>query len=139
MNDQSGTLNPPLSRWLLAIGVDAVLLALLWWEHLYPRSAAFELGALLVLLVTVNVWGQLLRQLWLARKVRKVFGDAIDHLRPAPLPLAYRLVSGLGDVLIVCSLCALGKFVLAAAYGLAAVLVMLGQRRLARRPAAGRG
>ena len=54
-------MNPPLSRWLLSVGVDALLLALLWWEHLYPRSEAFELGALLVLVVTVNAWVRLLR------------------------------------------------------------------------------
>lgn len=136
MDARPMAMNPPLSRWLLSVGVDALLLALLWWEHLYPRSEAFELGALLVLVVTVNAWVRLLRQLWLARKVRKVFGNAIDHLRPAPLCPAYRLVSGLGDVLIVGSLCAMGKFVLAGAYGLAALIVILSQRWLARPPAA---
>ena len=44
MDARPMAMNPPLSRWLLSVGVDALLLALLWWEHLYPRSEAFELG-----------------------------------------------------------------------------------------------
>ena len=87
--------NPPLQRWLLVLGIDALLLSLLWWEHLHPRSSAFELGALLVLIVTVNVWVRLLRRLWLGWKVHRVFGSSIDHLRPPPLSLAYRwLIAG---------------------------------------------
>lgn len=125
-------IKPPLSRWLLAIGIDALLLALLWWEHLYPRRAAFELGGLLVLMVAVNSWEQLLRRFWLARKVRRVFGSSIEHLRPLPLSLAYRCVSGLGDLLVTASLIATGLPWLAWAYGLAALLVQAGQWKLAR-------
>ena len=128
--------NPPLQRWLLVLGVDALLLALLWWEHLHPRSDAFELGALLVLIVTVNVWVRLLRRLWLGWKVHRVFGSSIDHLRPPPLSLAYRLFSALGDVLIVCSLMHMGKSILAIAYGGAALIVILAQCLYSRRVAA---
>ena len=128
--------NPPLQRWLLVLGVDALLLALLWWEHLHPRFEAFELGALLVLIITANVWAQLLRRLWLGWQVHRVFGNSIDHLRPPPLSLAYRLFSALGDVLIICSLVHMGKLNLAVAYGGAALIVILSQWLLSRRTAA---
>lgn len=130
--DVNSSIHPPLGRWLLAIGIDALLLALLWWEHLYPRRAAFEFGSLLVLMVVVNSWAQLLRRFWLGRKVRRVLGSAIDHLRPLPLSLSYRCVSGLGDLLVTASLIATGLPWLAWAYGLAALLVQTGQWKLAR-------
>ena len=128
--------NPPLQRRLLVLGVDALLLALLWWEHLHPRFEAFELGALLVLIITANVWAQLLRRLWLGWQVHRVFGNSIDHLRPPPLSLAYRLFSGLGDVLIVCSLVYMDKSMLVVAYGVAALIVILAQCLYSRRVAA---
>ena len=128
--------NPPLQRWLLVLGIDALLLSLLWWEHLHPRSSAFELGALLVLIFTVNVWVRLLRRLWLGWKVHRVFGSSIDHLRPPPLSLAYRWLSALGDVLIVCSLMHIDKSMLAVAYGVAALIVILAQCLYSRRAAA---
>ena len=136
MNQPSFFGNPPLQRWLLVLGVDALLLALLWWEHLHPRSNAFEPGALLVLIVTVNVWVRLLRRLWLGWKVHRVFGNTIDHLRPPPLSLTFRWFRALGDVLIVCSLVYMDKPILAIAYGGAALIVILGQCLLSRRTAA---
>ena len=128
--------NPPLQRWLLVLGVDALLLALLWWEHLHPRSDAFELSALLVLIVTANAWVRLLRRLWLGWQVHKVFGSSIDHLRPPPLSLAYRWFRALGDVLIVCSLVYMDKSILAIAYGGAALIVIMAQCLYSRRAAA---
>ena len=136
MSRQPFFANPSLQRWLLVLGVDALLLALLWWEHLHPRSGAFELGALLVLIVIVNVWVRLLRRLWLGWKVHRVFGNTIDHLRPPPLSLAYRWFSALGDVLIICSLVYMGKSMLAVAYGVAALIVISAQCLYSRRVAA---
>ena len=133
MNQQPFFANPPLQRWLLVLGVDALLLALLWWEHSQPRSDSVELGALLVLVVTAYAWVQLLRRLWLGWQVHKVFGSSIDHVRPPPLSLAFRCFRALGDVLIVCSLVYMDKPILAIAYGGAALVVILGQSLLSRR------
>ncbi|MEG2974526.1 MAG: hypothetical protein RR882_00365 [Comamonas sp.] len=128
----AATIKPPLWRWLLAIGVDALLLVLIWWEYLQPRQASFALGSWLLLLFTCAVWLSLLRRFLLAWRVRRVFGSAIDHLRPAPLSLVYRGVSGLGDLLLTGSLVATGQSWLAGAYGLAALLQHGAQWRRAR-------
>lgn len=110
-------------RWLVLLGLDGLLLALLWCAHWQPTVLLFALGSLLTVLFTLNAWAKGLRQLWLARRVRKVFGCSIDHLRPAPLPPASRLVSVLGAGLVFFTLLWTGQRWLAAAYGTSALLV----------------
>lgn len=105
------------------LGLDGLLLALLWHEHLRPAAMPFALGSLLTMLCTIQAWWHGLRRLWLTWRVHQVFGASIDHLRPVPLARSYRLLSALGDVLIALTLLLTQQPWLAAGYTGAALLV----------------
>lgn len=109
------------SRWLWAVGMDVLLLAMLWWEYTQPLATPLALGWGLAVFATMKAWLYVGRTLWLRWKVRKVFGRSIDHLQVPVLPLAYRLTSMVGDVLITAMLAGTGMPWLALCYGLAAV------------------
>lgn len=124
---------PPLSwqRWLLMLGADAVLLALLWYEAL-SGSTAFALGTWLTAYVTVSAWLRVLRRCWLEWRVQSVFGASISHLPRSALPRAYRGLGALGDGLITATLLWTQQWWLAAAYGMAAALMHYQWWRMAR-------
>ncbi|QXZ09267.1 hypothetical protein KUF54_14735 [Comamonas sp. Y33R10-2] len=111
--------------------IDALLLALLWYEYLDLRAVTFGLGLLLVVLVTLVAWVRLLRRGWLVWRVRKVFGDSIAHLRPPALPWNYLMAVSLSDLLITATLLIQSLHSLAVAYGLAALVHHGWQWRLA--------
>ena len=117
------TLKVSAARWAWAVGMDSLLLLLLWAEYLWPRDTAFALGSLLTLLFTVNAWAPLLRRLGLQWQVRRVFGDSIRLFQPGVWPWTYRCVSILGDVLIAATLLWTQQWALATAYGMAALLI----------------
>lgn len=134
----TAALTPPVTvvpisrqRWLLMLGADALLLALLWYEAQSGRSA-FALGTWLTAYFTVYAWVRLLRRFWLERRVHAVFGASIDHLPRPVLPRAYRGLGALGDALIVATLLWTQQLWLAAAYGMAAVLLQYQWWRMAR-------
>lgn len=109
------------------LGTDALLLTLLWYEHLNPTSTAFRLGLLLTMIITANAGVAALEQVRRTRSVRKVVGSSMGRLRSSPLPAAYRMTSGFGDALIVLTLIWTCHTWLAAAYGAAALGFQLAQ------------
>ena len=110
-------------RWFRCVGLDVLLLALLWYEYLHPAKTTLALGQWLTFCCAFYAWVAVGRRLWLMARVRKVFGTSIDHLQMPVLPVSYQCVSLIGDVLVTLTLVYTGLLWLALGYGTAVVAV----------------
>ena len=115
----------PVWRWLWSIGLTALMLGLLWHQHLHPAATSFPWGQLLIMLYAMLMWIYAGRRFLLLRRVHKVFGDSIAHMPMPVQPQSYRLLCLTADVLVTGTLVYLGLSSFAWFYGLAAVALRI--------------